>query len=72
MRRPDAIEHYRRATWSAAASITPLTDIRVGHSKRHHLLLTTANAVINCYQLTLLNIKLICLIQFPFVVTMAA
>ena len=72
MRRPDAIEHYRRATWSAAVSITPLTDIGVRHSKRHHLLLAATNAVIDCYQLTFLNIKLFRLVHFPFMVAVAA
>ena len=42
------------------------------HSKRHHLLLAATNAVIDCYQLTLLNIKLFRLVHFPFMVAVAA
>jgi hypothetical protein len=42
------------------------------HSKRHHLLLAATNAVIDCYQLTLLNIKLFRLVHFPFMVDVAA
>ena len=42
------------------------------HSNRHHLLLAATNAVIDCYQLTLLNIKLFRLVHFPFMVAVAA